>query len=65
MQDLQLTPATIILLVIIAACVVWAVRRLIKKGMCDCSDHCDGCGSEKGCSSCKAAEDMAKKLEQL
>ncbi len=57
--------STIILLLVILAWTIWAVHRLCKKGMCDCSDHCDGCGSEKGCSGCKAAENMAKKLKQI
>lgn len=65
MQDLGLTPSTIILIALILAWTIWAVRRLYKKGMCDCSDHCDGCGSKKGCSGCKAANDMAKRLERL
>lgn len=68
MQDIQLTPTTVLLLIAIAAWVIWAVRRLFRKGMCDCTDHCEGCSKgasgKKGCSSCTVAEDMVKHLKQ-
>lgn len=73
MEELTMTPATVILLIVILACVVLAVHRLVKRGMCDCSDHCEGCGHKsKGaasdasapssCACCQAADDMVKKM---
>lgn len=41
---------TLLLLALIVAWAVWAVRRIAGRGLCDCGDHCSGgCG---GCSSC-------------
>lgn len=59
MQELAITPATIVILAVIALCVVLAVRRLRKRGMCDCNDHCEGgcAGCSKG--SCGAAQMVA------
>ena len=54
MEALDLTPSTIILLAIICGCVVLAVRRLVKRGMCDCGDHCEE-GGCRGCSGCASA----------
>ena len=54
MEALDLTPSTIILLAIICGCVVLAVRRLMKRGMCDCGDHCEE-GGCRGCSGCASA----------
>lgn len=53
MQELTMTPATVIILILIAAWAVWAVRRLFFRGLCDC--HGDGKKKgEGGCSSCSA-----------
>ena len=64
---------TIVLLAIVAAWTVWAVRRLIGRGMCDCHDSCDGCSAkalgkvasdgEGGCACCSAADDMVARME--
>ena len=42
MQELTMTPSTVVLLILIAAWAVWAVRRLFFRGLCDCH----------GCSTC-------------
>lgn len=63
MQELQMSPATVVILLMVLAAVIWAMRRLCRKGMCDCSDHCDGCGSKKeSCSGCRAAENMTDNM---
>lgn len=49
MLEMTFTPSTVLLLVVIAACAVLAVRRLTHRGLCDCHDHADGCA---GCSGC-------------
>lgn len=63
MQDLALNVPTVILLLVILALAVLAVRRMTHKGLCDCGDHCDdgGCG---GCHGCGAAEDMVKAMDK-
>lgn len=49
MQDLTFTPSTAIILLVVAALVVLAVRRMVRKGLCDC--HGDGgCSGCSGCS---------------
>ena len=50
MQPLVITPATIILLAIIAVCAFLAIRRLVRRGMCDC--HESKKGSSAGCAGC-------------
>lgn len=47
MQDLMLNPVTLALLLALAACAALAVRRLLRRGLCDCGDQCEGgCGGE-------------------
>ena len=55
MQDLSLTPSTVVILLVIAALAVLAVRRMLRKGLCDC--HSDaGCSGCSGCSHGSAAQ---------
>lgn len=70
MLELTMTPSTIILLVIILAAAVLAVRRLVHRGMCDCGDgeassgrcaHCaKHCGADDGC---EAVAAMLSRME--
>lgn len=80
MQELTITPSTVILLLVILALAALAVRRLFKRGMCDCGDHCEGCSHRKGapsggafagtgtsggaCAHCSAADDMVKRMRE-
>ncbi|MCI9129415.1 MAG: hypothetical protein HFJ65_03725 [Eggerthellaceae bacterium] len=58
--------STIIILAIILVCAGFAVYRLVKRGMCDCGDHCGDGGCKKGgCSHCSCADDMVKHLSKL
>ena len=64
MQELELTPATIILAVIIIALMVLAIRRMMRRGMCDChGDEC-GHGGKAACSHCSAAADMVARMDE-
>lgn len=60
MQDLVMTPGTLLALAVIVAWAVWAIRRMTTRGLCDCGDHCGdgGCSSGCSCSGCGAAEKM-------
>ena len=70
LQELTLTPATIVIALLVIAWAVWAVRRLTKRGMCDCGDKCDGCSkrgaknhAKSACKGCSAADDMVARME--
>lgn len=54
----ELTPATVVLGLVIVALAVLAVRRLVQRGTCDCRDHCDG-----GCAGCGAVDKMVSDME--
>lgn len=62
-----MTPATVVIVLAVLAWAAWAVRRLFRRGMCDCGDKCDGCSSKgtgsSACSHCGAAEDMVARME--
>ena len=70
LQELTITPSTIIVLAVVLLCAIWAVRRLFKKGLCDCHDGCEGCSGRKkkfsgksDCSHCGAVESMISNME--
>ena len=53
MQELTLNAPTVVLLIIILALAALAIRRMTRRGLCDCGDHCgEGKGGCAGCSSC-------------
>lgn len=62
MLEMQITPATIILGIVIIALLVAAFRRLRNKGLCDCKDCSKGEGS---CASCSSVDKMLKDMEKL
>ena len=66
MQELTMTPTTVVLLLFILAWAVWAVRRLFFRGLCDCHGSegrkkgapaagCSSCSACHGCSACSIA----------
>lgn len=59
MLPFELTPATVVLGLVIIALAVLAVRRLVQRGTCDCRDHCDG----GGCAGCGAVDKMVSDME--
>ena len=77
LQEITLTPATVVIVLAVLVWAAWAVRRLVGRGMCDCGDKCGGCSrkgavggkgakSDKGgtpCSHCGAARDMVARME--
>lgn len=54
--------ATWIILILIVLASLWAIRRLVKRGMCDCKD---GVCSSGGCKGCSVVRNMEKSLENL
>ncbi len=62
MQELSLNFPTVVILVVIAALAVLAIRRMTHRGLCDCGDHCEGGCS--GCEGCAAAASMAEAMEK-
>lgn len=70
LEELTLTPSTIIIIALIVICVFFAIRRLVRKGLCDCHDGCDGCskakkkGESAACSHCNAADAMVANMEK-
>ncbi len=53
--------STVVVLLLIVAWAIWAVRRLWRNGMCDChsDDPRGGCsGGCSGCCGCSAAANM-------
>ncbi|MGI6105799.1 MAG: hypothetical protein ACOYD7_06405 [Raoultibacter sp.] len=62
MLEMQITPATIILLVVIIGLVALAIRRLTRRGLCDCKDCA---GSETGaCQGCSAVDKMLADMDK-
>ena len=56
MQELSLNFPTVVILLVILALAVLAIRRMTRRGLCDCGDHCgDGEGGGAGCSHCASA----------
>lgn len=64
MTPMELTPATIVLGLIMVALIVMAVRRLVRRGTCDCHDHCDASKDAGGCASCGAADRLVADMER-
>ncbi len=62
MQELILNGPTIVILIAIAALAALSVRRMTRRGLCDCGDRCEG--GCHGCSGCAAAESMTAAMEE-
>lgn len=70
MQEIALTPSTIALLLLIGLLAALAIWRLVRRGMCDCGDHCDSgacqhCAQARQCDpakGCPAAADAVSKM---
>lgn len=55
MQDVVLTPGTVVVAALLVAWAVWAVRRIAGRGLCDCGDHCGDGGCSGSCSGCASS----------
>lgn len=56
---LEITPATIVVGLLVVAAIVWAVRRIVGRGLCDSEKHC---GSS--CGHCSAVNRMVENMEK-
>ena len=65
MQELSLNFPTVVILLVILALAVLAIRRMTRRGLCDCGDHCGdaGCSGCHGGCSCSAADKMVADLD--
>lgn len=62
MAPLEMTPATVVVVLVIVLGVVLAIRRMAKRGLCDCK----GCGDECSCKgSCSAADRMVAEMKKM
>lgn len=50
LQEIAITPATVVVVALVAAWAAWAILRLARRGLCDCADKCGGCSG--GCGGC-------------
>ncbi|MEY8561859.1 hypothetical protein AALA21_02195 [Eggerthellaceae bacterium 3-80] len=68
MMPLEITPATVVLGLIIVVLALLAVKRLVKKGLCDChadkdtSGGLSGCGCSGSCGGCSGCAHMKHEL---
>lgn len=62
--EMQITPATVVLGLLLVALVVLAIRRLRNKGLCDHKDSCEFSSKKGGCSGCSSASKMLEKIEE-
>lgn len=61
MAELEITPATIAIALVIIALVAFAIHRLRSKGLCDCKE----CNHESGgCPGCNSVEKMIADMEK-
>ena len=58
MQEMSFSPAAALVVVAIVVWAVLAIKRIVKKGLCDCKHKCSGCTGclrSRECSSCAQA----------
>lgn len=62
MLSFDITPATIVIGLLFIMLAIFAIRRLVRRGTCDCRDHC-GDASE-GCPGCGSVDKMISDMER-
>lgn len=60
MLEMQISPATIVIGLVIIGLAILAVRRLVKKGTCDCKE----CAGGEACSGCNSVDKMIADMEK-
>ncbi|MDO5042423.1 MAG: hypothetical protein Q4D92_02810 [Slackia sp.] len=56
--------STAVVLAIVIACICLAIRSFRKKGMCGCKEQCSSECCASSCSSCAAADNMVKSMDE-
>lgn len=64
MAPLDINASTIVVLLILGVLAFLAVRRIVRRGLCDSGGSCDSCGRSGGCSSCGAVDKMLADMER-
>lgn len=66
MQDLGISPATIIVAFVLCVLMVFVVRRMLRRGSCDCGGRCAKSSKHSGCScaDCEPAQTMVKDIDK-
>ena len=62
--DMNISSAIVLLLIAVLAFL--AVRRMVRRGLCDSGGPCDGCSCDSakgGCSACSAVDKMVVDME--
>ena len=63
MAPLEMNLATVVVVLLVLLGVVLAIRRMMRRGLCDCKGCSEGC-SCKGKRACSAAERMVADMER-
>ncbi len=70
LQELTITPSTIVIVALVLVGAFFAVRRIVRRGLCDCGDGCDSCDAcshkkgSRSCKTCAAADEMVKNIDK-
>ncbi|HIT45428.1 MAG TPA: hypothetical protein IAC28_04965 [Candidatus Aphodovivens excrementavium] len=64
MAPLDLNFSSLVVLLAVVALAFLAVRRIVRRGLCDSGGTCDSCGKAGGCSSCSAVDKMVADMER-
>lgn len=64
MAPLDINLSTVVVLLILGVLAFLAVRRIVRRGLCDSGGSCDSCGRSGGCSSCSAVDKMLADMER-
>ena len=64
MAPLDLNFSSLVVLLAVAALAFLAVRRIVRRGLCDSGGTCDSCEKAGGCSSGSAVDKMVADMER-
>ncbi len=67
MVPFEITPATLVIGLVVAVLALLAVRRLVRRGTCDSGGRCGSAtgGGCSGCQGCAATDRMLEDMKKL